>query len=110
MAMQVPQSAYVSIVMLDKAVRSSGHNSCHRPSTWRRQSGKWFRGHFASAQPISNLKTFSMQNETRHLSRLWSGLLCNLPKLDWKKECKGVKSEKGVAFIPSLLIFTDSRF
>lgn len=32
-AMQVPQSAYVSMVMLDRAVRSIGHSSCQRLST-----------------------------------------------------------------------------
>lgn len=36
-AMQVPQSAYVSIVMLDRAVRSSGHNSSQRLSTCKRE-------------------------------------------------------------------------
>lgn len=34
-AMQVPQSAYVSIVMLDRAVRSRGHNRSQRLSTCR---------------------------------------------------------------------------
>jgi len=37
-AMQVPQSAYVSMVMLDRAVRSSGHNNSHRLSTCERST------------------------------------------------------------------------